>query len=115
MSEFKFQLGEVLTHVAAPGKEKLLVLERISQECHGGLQRSYLCRGLPARGGIFSELIRFHEAELLLFPAIFAEDHLAVAKSWAVEHAYFDVAADIRDVQEKLKAVREAAAAKIAK
>lgn len=45
---FKFQIGEVLVPVyfelQEHGMEKFVVIERVLQQCYGGIQRHYKCR-----------------------------------------------------------------------
>lgn len=51
------------------------ILERIAQECPGGVQRFYLCRAFMADKygdgvGHLAEQCRFHEHELMLQPPL---------------------------------------------
>lgn len=50
--DFKFKIGDIVQFVEQPvepyanmGKNKKVVIERIIQECHGGIQRHYRLRG----------------------------------------------------------------------
>ncbi len=77
---FKFSLGATVRHVTAgepmsekesqktwgnPDREqRWFVLERLLQECPGGIQRHYVCRGVTRNGGITSGSYKFLEQEL---------------------------------------------------
>lgn len=77
--QFKFELGDVLQHVGEivnkekinlEGSNMLVVVERGAQQCSGGTQYFYDCRGVYTGGlgrgpGFMDRLIRYHEVELI--------------------------------------------------
>lgn len=104
MSEFKFNIGDTLTHVAGCG-EKLFVVERTLQEFPGGIERHYFCRVI-SRVGLGGNLVQFNETELKEVPkpdpAKEAADKIEDVKEWAVAMADFDFAAKLRDLKQQL-------------
>ena len=74
---FLYRIGDTLAHRAelvAPASRRpsrLFVVERIQQECPGGVQRSYICRPVRAEFGtanVMAEYVRFNEVELCPLP-----------------------------------------------
>lgn len=83
---YKFNLGDTVTHVSAAqwevdeqkkqdeehhfwrpdraSEQRWFIVERQSQECPGGIQRHYTCRGVSRSGGVTKEFFRFNEIEL---------------------------------------------------
>lgn len=75
---FKFKIGEIVYHRLRhssefnPEKEKktpILILERVAQECHGGVQKHYMCRLGTSTGSVPmtfepNKLFQFSELEL---------------------------------------------------
>lgn len=56
-AEFEFEIGDVVMHRHAGlqdygNPEKFVVLERLIQQCHGGIQTQYLVRAIGANGGV---------------------------------------------------------------
>jgi len=98
---FKFRIGDVLEFVHKLNDNcKMLVLERLLQECSGGIQRSYLVRCISERM-IDREAIRVNEIELQrIVPAV--EDMIQKMKSWKehfVEAPEFDMIEHVRKLQ----------------
>jgi hypothetical protein len=130
MPEFKFQIGQLVTLKTAladclkrAGLGTLstptsgIVVERMSQECPGGVQLHYAV----ARNG---ETLRCNEIELISFDEVDVEeiaraaqngreslrgrdpfDHLRLAKDGFVGAAWFDAAAEVRKLADRLKAL----------
>ncbi len=77
---FLYPLGAVLTHRAwlvepASNKpQRLFVVERMMVECHGGVQRYYLCRVVEVgreplqKDNLLIEAVRLTEPELVPLP-----------------------------------------------
>lgn len=81
--EFKFSIGQTVKHIATATwetekqdvsikwvlpsniEQRWFILERHSQECPGGVQLHYTCRGVVRGGGITKECFRFNEVELM--------------------------------------------------
>lgn len=69
--EWKYQIGDVLTHrlyLADPvveGAPRFLVLERMAQECPGGVQLHYLVRGTSEEQALIAQPDRLLEHELV--------------------------------------------------
>lgn len=87
---YKFEVGDTVTHVAAvnwevqeQAKEKdkdekglagwgrgyfseqrWFIIERHLQECPGGVQKHYTCRGVSRGGVVTKDYFRFNEIEL---------------------------------------------------
>ncbi len=74
---FKFKVGQIVQSVFTPDsqeeKEKIpwarsfqsyQIIERLLQECSGGVQKHYLCRGGAADGSLTKDYIRLNELEL---------------------------------------------------
>lgn len=82
MTGFKFKIGQTVQHAAAveweideqkkdnfdwPSRnteQRWFIIERIAQECPGGVQRHYVCRGVSRNGSVTKELHKFNEVEL---------------------------------------------------
>lgn len=80
---FKFKVGDVLQAIFTPktiekdeepswvrAKEvfKLHVIERLYQECPGGIQRHYICRPITAKDGSpHIKYIQFNEIEVVAY------------------------------------------------
>ena len=99
----KFKIGDILTHVAAPGSEKMFVVQ-VDPKWDATQEDCYRCRVFIARAGISRMNIEtFHEFELIPFPsedpAKKLAEHFDVVKEKAVEMADFDLAAKIRDLK----------------
>lgn len=77
---FKFKIGQFVQHVgklthAKKGRDfgwaigaapvRFLVVERVLQECPGGIQRHYTCRAVFADGHIKDSLFQMNEVELI--------------------------------------------------
>lgn len=74
MMYWKFNIGDTVAHVLpVPGGAKampMLVVERLLQECQGGIQRSYRCRMSSKHLASFmlaDALHEFAEIELVKF------------------------------------------------
>lgn len=69
MATFKYEIGDVLVHrgqLAEPVSDqptRLLVLERLHQECPGGVQIHYRCRAMT-RDALYQEPANILEHEL---------------------------------------------------
>jgi len=116
MTEFKFQIGDVVIHKTAAVSASCLsqtnlpklgiVLERLTQECHGGLQLHYKCRfGIDGLCPMLCELeLVLYSEWLSSLPAEeSAVDLLQHAKEAAVVELNYDLAHRIRDVIESTK------------
>ena len=54
---FKFQIGqECRMKAARRDGSRLVILERLLQNCDGGIQISYLTRGLSLESGVFGRM-----------------------------------------------------------
>lgn len=87
MINAKFKVGDVVEPKVSAGvkhdkraimygpdqRYRYLVLEACTQECHGGVQLFYRCRGVSPYGRADPELRSFYEPELVLSRP-FAED-----------------------------------------
>ncbi len=84
-TDFAFSIGDIVTHKAhiatcLPGEaQPFFVMEMWAKQCHGGLQRFYLCRPVHRfpvtkfgpdghSAGIDHKLIEISEPELAAFP-----------------------------------------------
>lgn len=80
---FKFKIGELLCHVGnkmaakpAPGKydyprrelARFIVLERLMQQCPGGVQLHYAVRFVTEEGHVCGENFRLNEIEVRAAP-----------------------------------------------
>lgn len=103
---FKFKLGELVVHASNPESATMCIIERVLGECHGGIQRNYLCSIPMVERGPRREM--FNESELAAFKTNQdnALTHLEQAKECLVTDGCFDAAADVRAVQQKLKSTK---------
>lgn len=81
---FKFKIGDVVRHrisgmaedppegertryfsSSTDRKTRFIILERILQECHGGIQRNYNCRAVGSEGQMADKCINASELELV--------------------------------------------------
>lgn len=82
--EFKFKIGQTVFHTAAAtweaeeiaegdrknwprgffSEQRWFIIERMTQECPGGVQKHYVCRGVSRSGGVTKEFFKFNEIEL---------------------------------------------------
>jgi len=87
--EFKYKVGDLVCHVGAAHASRLVepvwkkqepkawtmpgawyVLERVPQQCYGGIQLWYTCRPINGKQSYFDaghELVKFTEVELMPF------------------------------------------------
>lgn len=61
MAKFQFEIGQVIQHVTSP-IPKMVIVARWHEECSGGTQIVYACRGLRLSTGFM--LGNFFECEL---------------------------------------------------
>lgn len=106
--DFKFGVGDIVTHKL--GGMRILIIERLSQECPGGVQRHYTARVLDGLRRMSQDLERFNEIELEPLPEPLPSpgtttgfDYLAMAKEFFVASQDFDIAAEIRRIMDDLK------------
>lgn len=75
-TKFAFEIGQVVAHKTNP-RAKTVVIERCLNQCHGGIQRVYLCSHI---GGAEGRLYRTHlnESELEKFdPDVLSPDQFS--------------------------------------
>lgn len=76
--EFKYQIGQVVTHITmqppylnvenkwlGQQQQLLTIIGRVADECPGGTQKHYRCRITDQSRGISPQIIQFHEEELV--------------------------------------------------
>jgi hypothetical protein len=91
---YKFEVGDTVTHAAAASwraedqakkedgdqekglrlwgdsyspEQRWFIVERHLQECPGGVQKHYTCRGVSRGGSVTKDYFRFNEIELAAF------------------------------------------------
>ena len=70
MTDFKFNIGDVVRHAATGGREcfderRMFVIGRHVEECPGGVQRKYTVRGISTNGAMSVDVFLVHEIELV--------------------------------------------------
>lgn len=71
---FKFEIGQTVKHVAQDLSPKYrvqwqreesqwFIVSRLLEQCPGGVQRHYVCRGVSSYG-VVADYIKFNEVEL---------------------------------------------------
>jgi len=95
---FKFKLGDIVaaagsctesrTEAFCPDETRYLVAERQLRECHGGVQRFYICRAIGARGGVSKDYYTLSEIEIVA-----SEPFVRVSRRKHVE----ELAAELKD------------------
>lgn len=70
-SGFQFEVGDVVAIADAPDVEESYeriqrwkIVERLLQECPGGIQRHYTCKGFSRFGMVHKDYVKFNEIEL---------------------------------------------------
>lgn len=67
---FKFKIGDRVRHIARTSEfmegkvEDIFIVQRMLEQCPGGIQLHYTCRALGDEG-MATNLIRFNEVELV--------------------------------------------------
>lgn len=111
-SDFQFALGETVYHRSMltarfPAKSvPLFIVERIIQQCPGGVQRHYRCRILDSTWGF----VEFNEIELIAAKEIpnskeLVGSWLNIAKLAAFDLNDFKLASAIRAIQDGMRLV----------
>lgn len=88
--EFKFSVGQIVTHKGLVNERdpdrlwkneppiKIFIVERLRQECYGGVQNVYSCRLMGASRlsgtGITDKCLNFTEIELVEYPVNASEE-----------------------------------------
>lgn len=70
-ASFEFDLGQIVMHRSMQGLDApvgFLIVERMIQQCHGGVQTHYLCR-LFDRERMAGDLKSFASMELVAYPS----------------------------------------------
>lgn len=82
--KFKYEIGQTVFHTAAAtweaeevkddekrlwargfySEQRWFIIERMAQECPGGVQKHYVCRGVSRNGSVTKEFFKFNEIEL---------------------------------------------------
>jgi len=94
MYGFRYQIGDTLTHRSAlvepvpNSAPRLFVVERVGQECPGGTQFHYRCRGTVAGEtgcGVASDLELFLQEEVCLYAEYAAAWRVALEQAQVEE------------------------------